>query len=51
MKKTIIIAAALVLSAGVLSSQVKINNAPTVAPTITVQKVVSTDRKDLGSAD
>ncbi len=50
MKKTIIIAAALLLSAGVLSSQVKVTPAQTVQ-TITVQKVVSADRKDLGSAD
>lgn len=51
MKKTIIIAAALVLSAGVLSSQVKVNNTPTAAPTITIQKSVSADRKDLASGD
>lgn len=51
MKKTIIIAAALVLTAGVLSSQVKINNTPTTVPAIAAQKVVSTDRKDLGSGD
>lgn len=51
MKKTIIIAAALMLSAGVLSSQVKVNATPTVQQTVPVQKVMSTDRKDLGSAD
>ena len=50
MKKTIIIAAALVLSAGVLSSQVKVNNAPTVQA-VSITKVVSTDKKDLSSAD
>jgi hypothetical protein len=54
MKKTIIITAAVVISAaGVLSSQVKVNATPT-APTVqavNVTKVVSTDRKDLGSAD
>jgi hypothetical protein len=51
MKKTIIIAAAAVLlSSGVRSSQVKVNNAPTIQA-ISIQKVVSTDKKDLGSAD
>jgi len=48
--KKIIIAAALVLSAGVLSSQVKVNNAPTVQA-VTIQKSITTDRKDLSSAD
>lgn len=51
MKKTIIVAAALVFSAGVLSSQVKVNSTPTIQQTVPVQKVLSTDRKDLGSAD
>jgi hypothetical protein len=51
MKKTIIIAAALVLSAGVLSSQVKVNSNPTATPTITVKQSVSADRKDLASGD
>ena len=51
MKKTIIIAgAALVLSAGVLS-QVKVSATPSVQQTVTVQKSISTDRKDLGTAD
>ena len=51
MKKTIIIAAALVFSAGVLSSQVKMNNAPKIE-TLTVQKaIITTDRKDLATAD
>ena len=50
MKKTIIIAAALVLSAGVLSSQVKVNNAQT-PQTITIPKALSMDKKDLSSAD
>ena len=50
MKKTIIITAALVLSAGVLSSQVKVNATPTVQ-TVAIQKSISTDKKDLGSAD
>jgi hypothetical protein len=51
MKKTIIIAAALALSAGVLSSQVKVNAKPTAQPTITITKVTPTYSKDLGSAD
>ncbi|MGN6180828.1 MAG: hypothetical protein ACTHNW_16720 [Mucilaginibacter sp.] len=51
MKKTIIIAAAFILSAGALSSQVKVNNNPTVTQTITVQKSISADRKDLASGD
>jgi len=52
MKKTIIIASALVLSAGVLSSQVKVNNTPSVTvQAVTIQKPISTDKKDLGSAD
>ena len=50
MKKTIIIATALVLTAGALSSQVKVNSAPT-AQTATIQKSISADRKDLASAD
>jgi len=50
MKKTIIVAAALVLSAGVLSSQVKVTNTPTVQA-VTIQKSISTDKKDLASAD
>jgi len=50
MKKTIIIAAALLLSAGVLSSQVKVNHAPTVQA-VTIQKSITTDKKDLSSAD
>lgn len=50
MKKTVIIAAALVLSAGVLSSQVKVNNAPTLQ-TATIQKSIQADKKDLASAD
>jgi len=51
MKKTIIIAGALILSAGVLSSQVKVNTPAPTAQTITIQKTVTADRKDLGSAD
>jgi hypothetical protein len=49
MKKTIVIAAALLLSAGVLSSQVKTNHAPT-AQAVNLPKV-SADKKDLSSAD
>ena len=49
MKKTIIIAAAFVLSAGVLSSQVKVNNTQPVQ-SITIPKV-SMGKKDLSSAD
>lgn len=50
MKKTIIIAAALVLSAGVLSSQVKVHNTPGVQ-VLNMPKMVSIDKKDLASAD
>ncbi len=50
MKKTIIIAGALLLSAGVLSSQVKVHNAPAVQ-TVSIQKDISLDKKDLASAD
>jgi len=50
MKKTIIIAVALAFSTGVLSSQTKVNNTPTVQA-ITIQKAVSADRKELASGD
>jgi hypothetical protein len=51
MKKTIIIAAAVLLSAGVLSSQVKVNASTPTVQAAPVQKSLSTDRKDLASAD
>jgi hypothetical protein len=49
MKKFIIIAGALVFTTGILASQTKVNAAkPT---TITIPNAVSSDRKDLASAD
>jgi hypothetical protein len=50
MKKTIIIAAALVFTTGILASQTKVSNATTVQAT-TIQKVLTTDRKELASGD
>ncbi|MGN6180829.1 MAG: hypothetical protein ACTHNW_16725 [Mucilaginibacter sp.] len=50
MKKTIIVAAALMLSAGVISSQVKVTNTPTIQA-VTIQKSISADKKNLASAD
>jgi hypothetical protein len=47
--KKIIIATALILTTGVLSSQVKVNNNPKIS--ITVQNPVSSERKELASGD
>jgi len=51
MKKSIIIAAALVFTTGILASQTKVNSAPKTAAVITIQKSVMADKKDLASAD
>jgi hypothetical protein len=49
--KKFIIAAALVLTTGVLASQTKVNSAPTAPqPTIT-KSTLSTDSKELASGD
>jgi len=50
MKKTIIIAAALVFTTGILASQTRVNSTPTVQA-VTIQKTVATDRKELASGD
>jgi hypothetical protein len=50
MKKTIIIAAALVFTTGILASQTKVTSATTVQA-ITFQKAATTDRKELASGD
>jgi len=48
--KKFIIAAALVFTTGVLVSQTKINT-PQPSASITIQKTVMADRKDLASGD
>jgi len=50
MKKTIIIAIALVFTTGILASQTKVGSATTVQA-VTIQKAVATDRKELASGD
>jgi len=50
MKKTIIIAVALVFTTGILASQTKVSSTSTVQA-ITIQKAVSADRKELASGD
>ena len=49
--KKIIIAAALVLSASILLSQVKVNNVPKTEVLAIQKTTVSADRKDLATAD
>jgi len=50
MKKTIIIAVALVFTTGILASQTKVNNTQTVQA-ITIQKAITADKKELASGD
>jgi len=48
--KKFIIAAALVFTTGILASQTKFNNVQST-PTISIQKTLAADRKDLASGD
>lgn len=50
MKKTLIISTAFVLSAGALSSQIKVRS-EAVVPAIKIIKTAASDRKDLASGD
>jgi len=50
MKKTFIIAAALVFTTGILASQTKVGSTPAVQA-INITKPVSADRKELASGD
>lgn len=49
--KKIIIAAALILTTGVLASQTKVNRTPTVQQQIITKATFSADSKELASGD
>ena len=49
--KKFIIAAALILTTGVLASQTKVNTAPSVQQPVIIKSTLSTDSKELASGD